>query len=676
MLLEQVIRFVRISVSMAVLRGWARGTHGRDSDPLGASALLNLHAPDPSDAQLPALVQARAEVLHRLERVIPGTQLDRLVQLLSLNLMECLGLLVLGVAEIDPWTRAMLRKLRSKGEDGPLTLSLLHDILAGAEEPWQQPEIISSLLREGSMLLHPGLVSQVGSGTFVQRGLVPTKRLIRILCGVQDAPTAAARHACSGTFDEDVALLSQQIVNCSMDKWPPVLIVLGPAGSGRRTLAEEVVRRVPPGRAVLQFDLGRLDRWPQVDDLRAALFGATLDALLLGRVLLITHEAGAGDEGPTAEGQRQVLAEVLRQHRDLLVVVSTATRPTFDTGARSTVVHAMRALPRPARLALWHHALSGLPVAPDTVAGIADAFRLRPALIGRAARTAMTLRAQPGAVLDSATIMQAVIQILDSDMGGLGKRVDTSQRWEDLVVPIETQERIEELLARIRLRRSIYEQWGFARKLGSEPGIVALLYGEPGTGKTMTAKLVAQELGLVLIRVDLSQVVSKWVGETEKNLGAVFDAAEEAQSILLLDEADSLLTKRTEVQNASDRYANLAVNYILQRLDEFTGIALLTTNKGQSLDPALERRITFRLFFPAPEEDSRAALWRQMIPREAPRHQDIDYAYLARHQLTGGLIRNAVLRSAFLAALRGEPITMHHLEHAVRMELEDAGRIH
>jgi len=203
-----------------------------------------------------------------------------------------------------------------------------------------------------------------------------------------------------------------------------------------------------------------------------------------------------------------------------------------------------------------------------------------------------------------------------------------------------------------------------------------LFSGPPGTGKTMAAGLIAAELGLDLYQIDLSRIVSKYIGETEKQLAQVFDAAEAGHAILLFDEADSLFAKRTEVKSSNDRYANLEVNYLLQRMESFSGITILTTNFDASIDDAFRRRLAFRIAFPLPDVDERARLWERIIPEGVPLAYDVDFEALAdRFEMSGGYIRNAALRAAYLAANDRTPITMRHLTHAASLEYAAMGKL-
>jgi SpoVK/Ycf46/Vps4 family AAA+-type ATPase len=270
----------------------------------------------------------------------------------------------------------------------------------------------------------------------------------------------------------------------------------------------------------------------------------------------------------------------------------------------------------------------------------------------------------------------AVRQHLDNRLGKTATRITRLASWADIVLPEDIVDSLLELTARVRHRRKVFEGWGFDKAITTARGITALFQGSPGTGKTMVAGVIARDLGLDLYRVDVSRISSKWLGETEKNLGALFDAAEDGQVMLLFDEADSLFGKRTEVKTSADRYANMEVNYLLQRLDSFEGVAILTTNFGKSIDPAFKRRLTYRVTFPFPDEEMREDLWRSMIPPQVPVGGRIDFAALAiRFRLSGGYIRNAALRAAFLAAEEGTSLTQDHIERAIRMEFREIGKL-
>jgi SpoVK/Ycf46/Vps4 family AAA+-type ATPase len=249
----------------------------------------------------------------------------------------------------------------------------------------------------------------------------------------------------------------------------------------------------------------------------------------------------------------------------------------------------------------------------------------------------------------------------------LAQRIRPAATWEDLVLPELQRQILAQVAVHVRQRATVYEDWGFAARSSRGLGISALFSGPSGTGKTMAAEVLANELGLDLFRIDLSSVVSKYIGETEKNLRKVFDAAEEGGAILLFDEADALFGKRSEVKDSHDRHANIEVGYLLQRMEAYRGLAILTTNLKDSLDPAFLRRLRFVVQFPFPDAAQREEIWRRVFPRETP-VESLEPKLLARLGVAGGNIRNIALNAAFVAADEGGPVRMAHLLRAARGE--------
>jgi hypothetical protein len=249
----------------------------------------------------------------------------------------------------------------------------------------------------------------------------------------------------------------------------------------------------------------------------------------------------------------------------------------------------------------------------------------------------------------------------------LAQRIRSASAWEDLVLPEAEAATLRAIAAQLRRRVTVYNHWGFGAKSSRGLGISALFAGPSGTGKTMAAEVLANELHLDLYRIDLSSVVSKYIGETEKNLRRVFDAAEESGAILLFDEADALFGKRSEVKDSHDRYANIEVSYLLQRMEAYRGLAILTTNQRSALDPAFLRRLRFVVQFPFPDAPQRAAIWQRVFPPATPT-QGLDHAKLAKLRVAGGNIRNIAMNAAFIAADAAEPVRMSHLLAAARSE--------
>lgn len=249
----------------------------------------------------------------------------------------------------------------------------------------------------------------------------------------------------------------------------------------------------------------------------------------------------------------------------------------------------------------------------------------------------------------------------------LGHRIEPRASWDDLVVPEQQRAILRQIVAHVRQRGTVYRRWGFDVLLRRGLGVTALFAGPSGTGKTLAAEVIAGELGLDLFVIDLSQVVSKYIGETEKNLRRVFDAAERGGAVLLFDEADALFGKRSEVKDSHDRYANLEVSYLLMRMEAYRGLAVLTTNLKQALDQAFMRRIRFVVDFPFPTPPERAEIWQKVIPAEVP-VKDLAFDRLAQLTVAGGSIRNIALSAAFLAADEESPLQMRHLLAASRTE--------
>ncbi len=258
----------------------------------------------------------------------------------------------------------------------------------------------------------------------------------------------------------------------------------------------------------------------------------------------------------------------------------------------------------------------------------------------------------------------------------LARKITPHYAWADIVLPVDTVQQLREICAHVEHRHLVYETWGFERKLALGKGAIALFAGQSGTGKTMAADIMAGALGLDLYKIDLSAVVSKYIGETEKNLASIFSEAETSNAVLFFDEADALFGKRSEVKDAHDRYANIETAYLLQRMEEYSGTVILATNLKMNLDEAFMRRLHFVIDFPNPEEGERLLIWKGTVPAELPCAGDIDFAFLARQfRITGGNIRNIVLAAAFMAASDAEPMGMAHLIRATRREYQKLGKM-
>ena len=378
------------------------------------------------------------------------------------------------------------------------------------------------------------------------------------------------------------------------------------------------------------------------------------EARLCGAALLI--DCRAGDPGdPQIAAAVRYLVERIGGPLGLYGTSPISDRPIVAVVAGAPTADERRAL--------WQEALGSAGERLNgRIAQVAAQFVLGTGAIRAAAAEALESDAPLEAAVWTAGSAQAR-PLLD----GLAQRIAPAADWGDLVLPEAQADTLRAIAARARQRNRVLHEWGFGAGSGRGLGLSALFAGASGTGKTLAAEVIAAELGLDLYRVDLATVVSKYVGETEKQLRRIFDAAEAGGAVLLFDEADALFGRRSEVKDSHDRYANLEVSYLLQRLESYSGVVILTTNLRQAVDSAFLRRISVVVNFPFPATEQRAAIWRRTVPAQAPT-EGLDYALLSRLSVAGGSIRNIVLGAAFLAADAGEPLCMIYMLRAARHE--------
>jgi AAA+ superfamily predicted ATPase len=443
---------------------------------------------------------------------------------------------------------------------------------------------------------------------------------------------------------------------------PETLVVVeGPSGGGRTA----AIARAADG-VVAALDVSDLGG----EALAGALLALRRETVLRDAVPVIEQIDGLGDESV------RLLGRALDQWPRSVALTSAVSRLDLAT-SRPVVRVAWPAPGVAARARLWR-ALGGVGESAELDA-LAQRYPVGPGTIARAVRSARLITPE-AETLTPSTLAAGLRHNIAEKLGSIARRVDVTQTWDDLVVADDTREQIRTLVARVRYAHQVLEGWGYRQKLARGAGVAALFSGLPGTGKTMVAGLIARELDLELYQVDLSQVVSKWVGETEKQLARVFDVAEQGHALLLFDEADALFGQRTtETRGAVDRYANLEVNYLLQRVEAFGGVTILTTNLDTAIDRALKRRLAAHIVFDLPDEEERTRLWQRLVQTtRAPLAADLDLERLARDfpKMSGANIRNASLAAAFLAAAdEARAIDQEHLARAARVEYRSMGHI-
>jgi SpoVK/Ycf46/Vps4 family AAA+-type ATPase len=456
----------------------------------------------------------------------------------------------------------------------------------------------------------------------------------------------------------------------------------GPAGTGKRTLAAAVCREL--GVPLVRIDLRAI--LTRFEDFEHTLFVLLRQALVERSAVFLDHfEAVTGDEDRSSERRKSISRAV----DELAWLIFIGTEAAWTPGDLFRPNHAVSiGLPPPdlaERRRLWEAAsaartATGAPFAPDIDwREIAVKFRVTPGVMNAAidaAEAAARLREPRGGSITAEDLHHGLYAQSNQKLGALAHKLVPRHAWSHIILPANALAQLRELCAHVRHRHTVLTDWGFAGTLSLGKGMCALFCGQSGVGKTMAVEVIANELALEVYKIDLSTVVSKYIGETEKNLSRVFHDAESSNAILFFDEADALFGKRSEVKDAHDRYANIEINYLLQRIEEFEGLVILASNLRKNIDDAFFRRMQFVIEFPFPDVAHRYGIWKQHFPADAPIAEDVDLAYLAeRFTLSGGGIKNVVVNAAFLAAAEGRPIRMRHLIHATRREYEKAGRL-
>ena len=367
----------------------------------------------------------------------------------------------------------------------------------------------------------------------------------------------------------------------------------------------------------------------------------------------------------------KVIRSIDRRH-ERAVFAANSRGASVVLGDRTTLVVDIDMTSYAERQQTWGE-LSGVKDVDD----VSAKFRLSIGQIVEAAEVARLAAAARGELQPTSEDLDlGARQASSSRLGELAARLTPANSWTDVVLPERQMEMLHSIHAYLRHRDLVLSQWGYERAVARNQGLKVLFAGESGTGKTMSAQVLAKELGLDIFRVDLATIVSKYIGETEKNLDRIFGAAEGSNAILFFDEADALFGKRSEVGDSHDRYANIEVAYLLQKMEGYPGAVILATNFRQNIDDAFLRRLDFVIDFPFPEPEDRRKIWEKLLPDEAPVSEDVDLDFLSRQfKLSGGAIRNCSLAGAFLAADDGYVIEMKHLIRAVALEYNKLGRL-
>lgn len=595
-------------------------------------------------ARPPSPKEAEFAALHQLERE------------LGLSPFEMRVLVMAAAMEVDGRLPALCSALSSEVSDTP-TLAMALAVFA--DGTWQA-------VAPSSPLMHWRLISLGNSSSLVHSPIRIDPDILSFLLGrmvidtpllpyLDRLPEAASLSPSQRKIAERVAAL----LDHGFSEWPPIIQLVGLDDGGATGAAAAAICET------LQTGV-------------VALAGASLPTLPTDLDIVIRHCERIARLSHAALvlncGELDTLdphdAAIRRLAERLTVPVILTGRVRRSGGIRPMLTFEIGKPTPHEQRDYWREALGEAPVASSVASRLAAQFHLNLETIASVCIEAKA-RVETGSDIDpnhlDAVIWDSVRLQSRPKMDSLAQRVEASSRWDDLVLPGTQMKTLKAIAAQLNHRSIVHDEWGMAAGSDRGLGLTVLFSGSSGTGKTTAAEVLANELRLDLYRVDLSQVISKYIGETEKNLRRVFDAADEGGVVLLFDEADALFGKRTEVTSSHDRHANVEVGYLLQRVETFRGLAILTTNHKANIDTAFQRRLRFIVHFPFPDAAMRAKIWARIYPPEMPTEK-LDYDRLAQLVLSGGQIRSVALNAAFLAADNGHPLGLADIKAAARME--------
>jgi hypothetical protein len=568
--------------------------------------------------------------------------------------------------EIDPDLvtayRYLARDATCRGLDGRLLAHLVYDT----------PESRSLLARDlgsGSPLVRYRLVEvQANADSLLFRRIRPAMRLVQLADGGAlglDPELAELAEWRSETVAGMFPAETVRTASAALGSAEVIVAVQGQRGVGKRMLLQLAAGNA--GRGVVLIDGRRVPRDPA--GMQLIVRSLIRELMLLGAVPVFPDADDIGASDQERDELAPCIVAMLAEWDGAVAI--TVNRERMPRVSQRPLVHlTLEVPPLEVRTAMWQAVVPTLPA--GDARDLSGRFAIPGGVIVSSAQAASAGRLAAEGPPDLGALERSVAGQLRQRLQRLGKRLDTPHDLDDLVVDDDVREAMVEIQAAVHQRRRVRAEWG----LRGAHGISVLLSGHPGVGKTMSGTVLARRLGLEIFEVDLSQVVSKWLGETEKNLSDVFDAAEPGHVVLLFNEADSLFGKRTtDVKSSNDRYANLETNYLLARLERFGGLAILTTNLTSAIDPAFRRRFTYDVFFSFPAKEMRAELWRRMLPAAA-RGDDIDFDKLGdRYELSGGFIKVACERAAYMAGAAGQKISGALLHHTVERMYRERGKL-
>lgn len=497
--------------------------------------------------------------------------------------------------------------------------------------------------------------------------LVLAKETIGFLNGNMVLPAGFRLYDPAKEETAEELLVQQDIgraLDCLFTQCESVGLLSGKEGSGRSFQVEQVCRR--QGERCLFVDL-QVAGQERETVTRAGMLARLADSSLC--LSGLERKDPEGNLEPPSPGIAEEVARV-DLYRGRLFLLSE--KPIHLNLELPALELELPALDTDERLILFRSSLQGTGLAEDvSLEELTSKFHFTPRQIKLAARQARSLSLVTGQALTAEQIHQCCYRQVVHKLDTLASRVRPGHSWDDLILPEAQKKLLRRACAHVHYQHQVYSEWGFQRKITYGRGLSVLFAGVPGTGKTMCAQIMAKELNMEMYKINISQIVSKYIGETEKNLQAVFREAKNSNCILFFDECDALFGKRSEVKDSHDRNANVETAYLLQQIEEYDGVCVLATNLLQNIDEAFLRRITFVIHFPFPDAEMRRLIYRSTMAAQAPVSEDIDWDFMAeKFQLSGGYIKNIVAAAAFMAAQEHTEIGMRHLLNAAVSEMK------
>ncbi len=459
---------------------------------------------------------------------------------------------------------------------------------------------------------------------------------------------------------------------------PLVCCLSGPPGTGKRDTAEAICATM--GIPMLVVDTKSLAGDETIAETAAPLIFR--EGILHNAAIYLENLNPLPTEGSGGKQVfQQVAYELLAYPGWVIIASEKGWRPGKSLGKKPFIDIELSPATFAERKNSWEKSIRGeTQIAPDIDLGdLAGKFRFGSDQIKQAVAIAANLARwrDPDTVeITGEDLYDACRKLSRDTLITLARQIVPSYHWADIVLPKDQMEQLHEICFYVQHYQTVYGDWGFGRKISLGKGLNALFAGASGTGKTMSADVIANSLKIDLYKIDLSAIVSKYIGETEKNLDQIFREGQAANAILFFDEADALFGKRSEVRDSHDRYANIEIAYLLQKMDEYEGVVILATNLRNNIDEAFARRMHFTIEFPIPEEADRLRIWQSIFPREMPVGKEVDLSFMARQfKITGGNIKNIAVSAAFLAAQDGRMLKMENLIHATKREYQKIGKL-